>query len=110
MSVLSIKPHYLSYLVVSEGYKDELGDFHKGESTWVEDYIDCDAVPAGKEEVITYPDGTVGHYAYTLYTTTKCREFSRGDKISIRFFGSSERKEFEVKGYHRYQHQVKIWV
>lgn len=110
MAVLNTKPHTLSYLVAVEGYEDENGDYHKGTAEWVEDYIKCDAVPAGEENIINYEDGTVGRYSYTIYTSTKCRKFKRGDKVKIRFFKDDIGTEFDVKGFHRYQHQCKIWV
>ena len=126
MAVLDLAPHVLSYCVSSKGYTDEDGDYHKGGTEWVDNYCRCDVVPSGKENVITYDDGTSGYYEYSVYNLPPdCREFKRGDKIKIAFFGSdefkrgdkikiaffgSDEKEFEVKGFHRYQHQCKMWI
>ncbi len=109
MAVLNMRPHTLSYLSVTEGFRDENGDYHKGGKEWVCNYIRCDAVPAGEESVIKYEDGTEAHYSYVVYTDKNCKEFQREDVIRIAFFDGSER-EFSVKGFHRYQHQCKIWV
>ena len=104
-----MRPHTLSYLSVTEGFRDENGDYHKGGKEWVCNYIGCDAVPAGEESVIKYEDGTEAHYSYVVYTDKNCKEFQREDVIRIAFFDGPER-EFSVKGFHRYQHQCKIWV
>lgn len=113
MAVLDLAAHTLDYLTSSEGYEDEeTGDYIKGESTWVEDYAKCDIVPAGKANTITLPDGQVEPYSYTIYNLPRdCRNFVYGEKIRIKMFGSSEDiREFDVKGFHRYQMQCKIWV
>lgn len=108
MSVLNFKPHRLSFLVVEGGYEDENGDYHPGTSQWVGNE-ECDAVPNGKAEERTFEDGTVSGYTYTVFLKPNCREFSKGERVKIKLYGGIER-EFEVKGFHRYQHQAKIWV
>lgn len=109
MAVLSLKPHRLSYLVAEPGYEDDNGDYHEGESRW-EGSIECDAVPAsGKANEVTFDDGTVHKYSYTVYLPSDCREFSIGDRVRIRLLGGVER-EYEVKGFQRWQLQCKMWV
>lgn len=52
-------------------------------------------------------------YSYTIYLPKKTREFVTGEKVRVSFFGDGtlqEKKEFSVKGFHRYQHQCKMWV
>lgn len=109
MPVLNMKPHTLSYLNRSEGYEDANGDYHKGTSTWVE-CCQCDAIPNGKEESIVYDDGSFGKYSYTVKLPASCREFKKGERVRIKFFNSSKVIEFDVLGFHRYQHQSKLWV
>lgn len=109
MPVLTIKPHILSYLSASEGYEDENGDYHAGQSEWIK-YVHCDAVPNGKEESIAFDDGTIGRYTYTIYLDSSVREFKKGEKVKIAFWNSSKENIFEVLGFHRYQHQAKLWV
>lgn len=108
MSVLEFKPHRLEYLVTSPGYEDEEGNYHPGESTWEGD-IECDAVPSGKSEEMTFEDGIVRKYSYTVYLPNNCKDFAIGDRVRISLLGEVKR-EFEVKGFHRWQHQCKIWV
>lgn len=108
MAVLNRKTHRLSYLVSGSGYDDENGDYHPGSSEW-KGAIPCDAVPAGKAEQREFEDGVVRSYSYTVYLPSDCHTFTIGDRVKINLIGEIER-EFEVKGFHRYQLQCKIWV
>lgn len=112
MSVLDFSPHTLEYLVRGEGHTNEDGDYIKGTDTWIADYCKCDTVPAGKADTIVTVDGQVEPYSYTIYNLPRnCRKFKYGDRIRIKFFGyDDETQEFTVKGFHRYQHQCKMWV
>ena len=108
MSVINLIPHTLCYLIVSEGYEDENGDWHEGSSKW-SDPIPCHAVPAGAANEIAFPDGTVSKYSYTIgRLKPDCREFEIGEKVRINILGVE--REYEVKGFHRYQIQSKLWV
>ncbi len=108
MSVINPIPHTLSYLVVSDGYEDDNGDWHKGTSGW-SDPMECHAVPAGQANEITFADGTTGTYTYTVgRLDPDCREFQIGEKVRLNVCGIE--REFQVKGFHRYQLQSKIWV
>ncbi len=108
MSVIDLIPHTLRYCTVSDGYEDERGDWHEGTETW-SDPIDCHAVPAGVANERTYADGTTYKYSYTIgRIETKHKDFSIGEKIRLNVFGKE--MEFQVKGFHRYQAQLKIWV
>lgn len=109
MAVLNLKPHTLRYLIVSDGYEEENGDYHEGESLWSEISIPCDVVPAGKANEVAFEDGVVKTYSYIVYLSKDCIDFKLGDRIKICLFGETER-EFEVKGFHRYQHQCKMWI
>jgi hypothetical protein len=109
MAVLSRNPHSLQYLVSTPGYEDENGDYHPGEEHW-EGNIPCDAVPStGKAVERVFEDGVLRSYSYTVYLPSDCRMFTVGDRVKISLLGGIER-EFEVKGFHRYQLQCKIWV
>lgn len=109
MSVIDFKPHTLRYLIPSLGYEDEEGDYHPGKSSWSEELIPCDAVPAGKAEEREFEDGKIKSYTYTVTLPASCRTFTIGDKVRITHLGGTER-EYEVKGFQRWQHQCKIWV
>lgn len=112
MAVLDFAAHTLSYQDVTQGYEDpETGDYIKGSSSWVENAYKCDIVPAGKANQIAIPDGSVQTYSYTIYNLPQdCREFQYGEKIRINFFSKGNGKVFTVLGFHRYQHQCKIWI
>ena len=65
MAVIVMRKQRLSYLISTDGYEDENGDYHEGTSMW-RGYIPCNAVPAGKAAEI--PAGYClvcrGHTAY----------------------------------------------
>ena len=108
MSVIDLVPHTLRYLKVNDGYEDENGDWHKGSEEWSEP-IACHAVPAGAANIITFPDGTTATYSYAIgRLAPDCREFMIGDKILLNVLGIE--RSFQVKGFHRYQLQCKLWV
>lgn len=109
MAVIDFKPHSLRYLVVTPGYDDDKGDYHPGETHWSEEAIPCNAVPAGKAEEREFEDGKIKSYTYTVTLPALCRTFGIGDMVRITHLGGIER-EYEVKGFHRYQHQCKIWI
>lgn len=108
MAVLNRHPHRLQYLISTLGYEDENGDYRPGEEHWEGD-IPCDVVPSGKAEEKEFEDGVVRSYSYTVYLSANCRTFTIGDRVKIKMLGGIER-EFNVKGFHRYQLQCKIWV
>lgn len=109
MAVLNRNPHRLQYLVSDKGYEDENGDYHPGEEHW-EGEIPCDAVPSGKTDERTFEDGVIRKYSYEVCNLPHdCRTFVTGDRVRIRLLGGIER-EFEVKGFHRYQNQCKLWI
>lgn len=109
MAVLTLKPHKLQYMVVEEGYEDSNGDYHAGSSHWEGD-ISCDAVPAnGKSNEIQFDDGIVRRYSYIVYMSSSERHFSVGERVKITLLNGVER-EYEVKGFQRYQLQSKLWV
>lgn len=108
MSVIELKPHSLSYLETTPGFEDDNGDLHKGISQWSRP-LKCHAVPAGAANIIAYADGSTGHYSYVIGRLDReCREFKIGEDVKIIIDGIERR--FQVKGFHRFQLQSKIWV
>jgi hypothetical protein len=109
MSVIDFTPHELSYLIsVSDGYEDENGDWHEGSDEWSAP-MKCHAVPAGQANVITYDDGSTATYSFTVgRLAPDCREFKVGERVRLNADGMV--REFQVKGFHRWQLQSKIWV
>mgnify|MGYP000088476694 FL=1 len=106
--ILDDRPHRLQYQVTTPGYEDENGDYHEGESHYEGD-IPCRHVPSGKAEEKEFEDGVVRKYSAVVRLDTDCREFSIGDRIKLILLGGIER-EYEVKGFHRYQLCAKLWV
>ncbi|ROT19577.1 hypothetical protein EEL53_10050 [Muribaculaceae bacterium Isolate-114 (HZI)] len=108
MSVINLIPHSLSYLIATDGYEDDNGDWHEGRSGWSEP-MKCHAVPAGRANEITFADGSTSYYSYTVgRLSPDCREFHIGEDVLLNVDGIERR--FQVKGFHRYQLQSKIWV
>jgi hypothetical protein len=109
MAVLKLKSNLLYYLVTKDGYEDENGDFHQGESFWCEEPLSCDAVPStGNANEITFEDGTVSKYSFTVYLNAGCREFEIGEKVRLDRYGFVG--EYTVKGFYSYQHQSKLFI
>lgn len=109
MAILDFRSSRFDYLIESEGYRNEDGDYVDGESQWVE-YLPCNIVPAGQANQIAIPDGTVETYSYTIHTSADCREFKYGEKVRLHILGNEEGVVKTVKGFQRYQLQAKIWV
>lgn len=102
-------PCFLCVALTNEGYVDENGNKHPGTTTF-EDYIKCDVVPAGQANQRDFGDGILQTYSYTIYVHDKCcKDFMLGETIKFKKNGVLS-GEFLVKGFHRYQHQCKIWV
>lgn len=108
MSVIELKPHLLSYLETTPGFEDDNGDWHEGSTSWSKPF-ECHAVPAGAANEITFADGSTFHYSYIVgRLDADCREFKIGEDVKLIIEGM-ERK-FQVKGFHRYQLQSKLWL
>lgn len=104
----SIAPFVLRYKIV-ESLIDQFGNPISSE-TW-SDYIECDAVPAGKANERAFDDGVRRAYSYTIYLRSDCPEFVLGQSIELWQRDSEmSRKEYEVLGFVRYQLQSKLWV
>ena len=108
MSVLDFKGYSLEYFQEGVGSYDENGDYQKDAGVWVS-VGKCDAVPAGRNNVIQLPDGTKIAYSFTIYLSSKVREFHYGERLRLKILGR-ETKELKVVGFARYQHQSKVWA
>jgi len=109
MAVLARKPHVLCTCTLTDGYEDEDGHFHKGSEKW-EHYMECDVVPASvSANLITYDDGRIETFSYTVYLDKKSRDFNYGEKVRLCRFGELS-PVYQVKGFQRYQHQCKLVI
>ena len=109
MGVLKMTPCCLYKSTVKKGYVDANGNKHPGTTTY-DKYMKCDVVPAGQSNEKDFGDGILQTYTYTIYVyDKKCKDFELGEKIKFLKDGVLS-KEFLVKGFHRYQHQCKIWI
>lgn len=111
MGILDFNAYNLEYLQRAEGYYDELGGYHKptGEDVWVS-LGRCNAVPAGKHNVISLPDGSMETYSFTIILhNPRCREFKYGETIRLTTVFGMEKVELTVLGFARYQHMAKLW-
>lgn len=108
MAVLNLQPCTIQYLSVTEGYIDEIGDYHEGGSSW-SDNIACDAVPSnGEATERTFEDGVTRSYSFTVYLPASSKVFTVGEKVRLCRLGVSY--ELEVKGFMPYQLQSKLWL
>lgn len=117
MAVLNFAAHIIEYESNPNGsnaggHYNEDGDLVDGSASEWKRLCKCDIVPGGKAATITLPDGTSSNYSYTISNLPKdCKEFNYGDNVRILFYGKEENaRKFKVLGFHRYQHQCKIWV
>ena len=110
MAILDFEPCYLykSETVEANAVNDDgnripsVTNFSK--------YLRCDIVPAGQANQMDFGDGKLQTYSYTIYVYDKdCKDFSLGERIKFEKDGKLS-KPFYVKGFHRYQHQCKIWI
>lgn len=110
MAIIKLKPYILDYEVITnDGYEDSNGDYHEGNSKW-DGNIKCDVVSSGgKASEIKFEDGSKKYYTYTIFMNNDVRDFSIGEKIRLTLYGGVQ-KVFTVKGFQRYQLQVKLWV
>lgn len=110
MALLTLQPHTISFCIHQPSYEDEDGNLHVGESTWTKP-LKCDAVMNGNGNERTFEDGVKRGYSYTIHMPhypKDMRDLEIGEIIRLNLGGKVQ--EFEIKGFHRYQLQVKAWV
>lgn len=110
MAVLDFKAYYLEYFQEGAGYYDNDGDYHPNEGVWVS-VGKCNAVPAGRHNIINLPDGFKDTFSFTIGgLNPRGREFQYGERIRLTTVFGCEKIPLTVKGFARYQHQCKIWA
>lgn len=108
MPILDFRAYRLErYIEGSVSYNAD-GDAVTKEGEWK--YVcRCNAVPAGQMRQIPLPDGQLETYSYTLNLPVDVEEFKYGERIRLSF-QDYPAQVLTVKGFHRYQHQCKLWA
>lgn len=111
MAMVSFRPHLLRVITKGEGSYDSNGDWTVGGESY-SDYIACRYEPNGSANTIMLPDGQEYRYSYTIYLNVNPSLVIRyGDIIELTSQdGLVIGDNFEVKGFHRGQLDMKVWV
>lgn len=110
MGVLDFNAYKLEYLVEGDGYYDENGDYQRGQDKWVP-YGECNAVPAGRNNVVSLPDGSTVTFSFSIILhDPQSREFKYGERIRLTTVFGKEVISLTVKGFARYQYQCKVYA
>lgn len=119
--MVSFRPHKLRILNKGEGYYDANHDWHEGlaqgsgntqSDNQTPVYIPCRYEPNGAAQTITLPDGTAYQYSYTIYLSVNPNlSIQYGDLIELTSQdGVVIAESLEVRGFHRGQLDMKVWV
>lgn len=111
MALVSFRPHRMHVIGRGEGSYDNNGDWQETTERIGDCCIPCRYEPNGRAQTIQLSDGKAYTYTYTVYLDVcpQCT-IQYGDIIEL---FSQERKSigrYEVKGFHRGQLDMKIWV
>lgn len=112
MAVLvSFRPHRMHVVSRGGGSYDANGDWTESAEKIGKACIPCRYEPNGRAQTIRLQDGTEYKYTYTVYLDVCPKNaVEYGDIIEL---FSQDRKSigrYEVKGFHRGQLDMKIWV
>lgn len=114
MGIVSFRPHKMRIVTKGEGAYDANGDWvpGKGQPTYSA-YIPCRYEPnGGRANTIALPDGKEYRYSYTIYLNVDpTLAIKYGDIVELTSQdGVVIGSEFEVRGFHRGQLDMKVWV
>lgn len=110
--MVSFRPHKMRVIHKGDGKYNANGDWVQNDKPYSSDEIPCRYEPNGSANTITLPDGKEYRYSYTIYLNVNpdlviqygdIIELTSQDGIVI---GSN----FEVRGFHRGQLDMKVWV
>lgn len=108
--MVSFRPHRLILKKSKGGSYDSSGDWTEGTI----DYtccIPCRYEPNGSARTITLQDGKEYKYSYMVYLSVNpSLVIEYGDIIELISQDCKSIGEYEVKGFHRGQLDMKIWV
>ena len=110
MIVPSFRPHKIRKVVEATGAYNAIGDYvpgGKSESDWYA----CRYEPNGSAQTISLQDGTNYQYHYTVYLWPDVPfEVEYGDVVELLSQKDESLGKFDVKGFHRYQLGLRIWL
>jgi len=108
--MVSFRPHKMRIVTRGDGAYDTNGNWTESAPSY-SDYIPCRYEPNGSAQTITLPDGTIYRYSFTVYMCVNPALLLRyGDVIELTSQDGIVRGEFPVKGFHRGQLDMKVWV
>ena len=104
------RPHILRVIHFVPGGMDDEGRPLPDTETYED--IECRIVPMTTGQKVIYADGKSYSASFVVYLDRDCREFDRGERV--RLFGRDgeirDSQGFEVKFFHRYSMDAKLWV
>lgn len=109
---LDFNAYRLEYLVEGNGYYDENGDYQPSEGSW-EDAGRCNAVPAGRDNIVPFPneDGQTERYSFLIcIKNPRVRAFTYGERLRLTTPNGMEKIELTVKGFARHQLHCDIYA
>lgn len=99
---------YIQRLVVADGYEDERGDYHEGETRLDDVKIECLANISSQPTTRTFDDGVSRVYQFTVFTAPNEREFEVGEHVRLTRLGKTY--DLDVVGFAPYNLQNQIWL
>lgn len=109
--MVSFRPHKMRIVTKGSGAYDKDGDWVSTAATYSA-YIACRYEPNGSASTISLPDGNEYRYSYTIYLDVNpSLVIHYGDIVELTSQdGVVIGSDFEVKGFHRGQLNMKVWV
>ena len=110
MFPVSFRPHTLKVVKRGSGSYDKNRNWVEGSET-ISGPIPCRYEPNGKANTITLLDGSVYRYSYTVYLSVNpSLDIKFGDFVELTSQDGVFIGRYEVKGFHRGQLDMKVWV
>ena len=108
--MVSFRPHTLRIITRGKGTYLANGDWSEGATTYSSP-IPCRYEPNGQARTIVLSDGKAYVYSYMVYLCVDpSLNIQYGDIIELTSQDGKIIGEYEVKGFHRGQLDMKIWV
>lgn len=109
--MVEFRPHKLRIITEGTGDYNANGDWEEGNVSY-SDYIPCRYEPNGAAQTITLPDGAIYRYSYIVYLSVNpALVIQYGDKVELTSQdGNVIAQSLEVKGFHRGQLDMKVWL